>query len=158
MPKENSNIKSVLLRYGITFGVCLVASFLFALLMGLFTPWQELKQSSSWNFDSELTKVMFVLTNGTFSVGALATCFGLLIMAANGGAFEMLSYGIKRFISLFQKDINKIKFKTFYDYHVYNSSKPKTPFLFLVFVGLFFLALSAIFLIIYLVNYVPVIV
>jgi hypothetical protein len=158
MPKENSNIKSVLLRYGITFGVCLVASFLFALLMGLFTPWQELKQSSSWNFDSELTKVMFVLTNGTFSVGALATCFGLLIMAANGGAFEMLSYGIRRFISLFQKDINKIKFKTFYDYHVYNSSKPKTPFLFLVFVGLFFLALSAIFLIVYLVNYVPVIV
>lgn len=157
MPKENSNIKTTLLRYGITIGICLVVSFLYAILMGLFTPWQELKQSTSWTIDSELTKVMFVFTNGTFAVGTLATCFGLLVMAANGGAFEMLNYGIRRFISLFQKDINKIKFKTFYDYHVYNSSKPKTPFLFLVFVGLFFLALSAFFLIIYSVNYVPVI-
>ncbi|NLB48692.1 MAG: DUF3899 domain-containing protein, partial [Erysipelotrichia bacterium] len=109
----------------------------------------------NWNIDSELTKIHFILTNGASIVGVLATGFGLLIMAANGGAFEMIAYGVRRFFSLFQKDVNKVKFKTFYDYHVYNASKPKQPFMFLVVVGLVFLALATLFYLIYFFNYVP---
>lgn len=156
MFKEN-NTKSIVLHYSITLGVSLVICFLLSWLMGVFTPWEVLKVNTSWHFNNELTKVFFLLTNCTFIVGILASCFGLLIMAANGGAFEMLNYGLKRFFSLFQKDPTKVKFKTFYDYHTYNTDKPKTPFLYLVVVGLFFIALSCLFLFVYTSNYVPVV-
>lgn len=148
MQNYNSKLKTVL-RYVITFGICLILSFGLACLMGLFTPWEAVRDKTNWHIDSEETKNLFVLVNGLFSAGVITTCFGLLVLAADGGAFEMLGYGIRRFISLFQKDSNQIKFKTFYDYHVYHSSKPKAPFLYLVIVGLIFVAASLILLVIY---------
>ena len=69
---------------------------------------------------------------------------GVLVVASNGGAFEMFVYGMRRFISWFQKDVNKVRFKTFYDYHVYHSEKPKPEFLFLILVGLFYVGVSLI--------------
>ena len=148
MQNDNSKLKNIL-RYVITFGICLILSFGLACLMGLFTPWETVRDNTNWHIDSELTKNLFVLVNGTFSAGVITACFGLLVLAADGGAFEMLAYGLRRFISLFQKDPDKIKFKTFYDYHVYHSSKPKAPFLYLVIVGIVFVAASLILLIIY---------
>ncbi|HHT66697.1 MAG TPA: DUF3899 domain-containing protein [Erysipelotrichaceae bacterium] len=155
MQKKNK-IKKTILQYCITTGACLIVGFVIAVLYGLFTPWEALKESRPINIDSELTKVFFILTNSAFIVGVLTASFGLLILAANGGAFEMIVYGIRRFFSLFQKDVNKIKFKTFYDYHIYNQGKPKQPFLFLVVVGLVFIGLSMIFYVIYAQNYTPV--
>ena len=148
MQNESSKLKTIL-QYTITFGACLILSFVVACLMGLFTPWETVKANTNWHIDSELSKVLFTLINGSFIIGVVTLAFGLLILAADGGAFEMLGYGIRRFISLFQKDVNKIKFKTFYDYHVYHSSKPKIPFLFLIVNGLFFITISIVLLIIY---------
>ena len=93
---------------------------------------------------------MYILTNSTFVVGIVCAGFGLLVVASNGGAFEMFVYGMRRFFSLFQRDVNKVKFKTFYDYHVYRSSEPKRSFAYLLIVGGAFLALSGVFLAVYL--------
>ena len=149
MQDDNNNLLKSFLRYAITFGICLILSFGLACLMGIFTPYEVLKEKTNWHIDSEETKLLFVLVNATFSSGVIVTGFGLLVLAADGGAFEMLFYGVRRFISLFQKDSRKIKFKTFYDYHVYHSTKPKTPFLYLVIVGVVFIITSLILLIVY---------
>ena len=137
------------LKYLICFAVCAVVSFGVSALMGLFSSWESVKDITNWNIKDNETKVYFVLTNGAFITGILTACFGGLVALANGGAFTMLVYGIRRFISLFQKDVNKIKFKTYYDYYVYHHEKPKKPFLFLVLTGLLYVGISMIFLIIY---------
>ena len=143
--------KGHILRYVIAFSACLITSFILAAIMGIFTGWQVLKDNgSTWNFINEHSKNMFILTNSNFIVGVLVAAFGGLVALANGGAFETIVYGIRRFFSLFQKDVNKIRFKSLYDYHVYHSSKPKSPFLYLILVGLLFVAISMIFMVLYL--------
>ena len=145
----DENKKASILEYSITTGVCLVLSFLAAIFEGLFTPFEELVEITHWNIANETQKVFFTLTNGCFIVGVLCTCLGLMIFATNGGAFDMLIYGIRRFFSLFQKDVNKIKYKTFYDYRMAKEGKPKRTFFYFVAVGLFYVALSLLFLFIY---------
>ena len=46
--------------------------------------------------------VLHVLIDATFVVSVLFTGFGLLIFSANEGTFDMLSYGMTSFISLFK--------------------------------------------------------
>ena len=153
MREPLSNRQKTVLKYVITFGACLIVSFLLAVIMGLFRDYKAIKDAgSTWNFKDEYSKNLFVIINGTFITGILTACFGALVALANGGAFEMLVYGIRRFISLFQKDVNKIRFKTFYDYHVYHSEKPKSEFGFLVVNGLLFVGVSLI-LVIFYINY-----
>lgn len=145
MQKPPSDIKKTILKYVITFTACLLVSFLLAVIMGLFRDYKAIKDAgSTWNFKDEYSKNLFVIINGTFIVGILTASFGALVALANGGAFEMLVYGVRRFFSLFQKDVNKVKFKTFYDYHVYHSEKPKSEFGFLVINGLLFVGVSLI--------------
>ena len=145
-------VNSIWFRYIITFSACFIVTFVFAAISGIFSSWEAVQAKMQWNIVDELTKNMFILTNATFFTGALALAFGLLVLASNGGMFEMFVYGMRRFFSLFQRDINKIRFKTFYDYHMYKSGQPKTPLLHLVIAGIFFLALSGIFLAIYMQN------
>ena len=153
MQNPESNAKKTILEYLITFGACLTVSFILAVIFGLFRDWESIKAAgSTWNFKDEYSKNLFVIINATFVVGILTACFGGLVAMANGGAFEMLVYGVRRFISLFQKDPNKIRFKTFYDYHVYHSEKPKPEFLFLILVGLFYVGVSLILVVFYM-NY-----
>ena len=148
--KKVRNPDSLLLRYGITIGICLVLSFILIWVWGIFDNFEVVKEKTNWNINSELTKNMYILTNSTFVVGIVCAGFGLLVVASNGGAFEMFVYGMRRFFSLFQRDVNKVKFKTFYDYHVYRSSEPKRSFAYLLIVGGAFLALSGVFLAVYL--------
>ena len=150
MKKEPTNRKGLILRYVIAFSACLIVSFVIAVIMGLFVPWDVLKSNGrTWNFSDEYSKNLFILTNAPFIVGAILFCFGILVALANGGAFEFIVYGVRRFFSLFKKDPNNIKFKTFYDYHIYHSEKPKSPFLYLVIVGLIYVGISMIFMVLY---------
>ena len=139
----------LLIRYVICASACLILSFIYCAATGIFSPWQQVVNQTGWNINSELTKVMFILSNATFIVGMVCAGFGLLVVASNGGAFEMFVYGMRRFISIFQKDVNKIRFKTFYDYHIYKSSEPKKSFWYFIIIGVFFIALSGIFLAVY---------
>lgn len=92
--------------------------------------------------------VMHILTDATFASGALIFCFGILVVASNGGTFDMLSYGMISFISMFKKDVNKRKYKTFYDYRQTKQASPK-PYLYLIIVGAGYILISLIFLLLY---------
>ena len=148
--KDPNPVRTKILQYTITFAVCLVFCFIYVSVAGIFKSWKEVVNDMGWNINNEAAKAMFILSNGTFIIGVLTVAAGLLVFAANGGAFEMIVYGFKRFLSLFQRDPSKVKFKTYYDYHVYRSNAPNTPFLFLILVGLFYLLASMVFVIIYL--------
>ena len=146
--KETSNTVKAL-QYSITFAINAVLTTILTFFFGILNSWEVLHEKTNWNFNSELTKNMFVLSNASFIPGVLTLGLGLFILAADGGAFEMLVYGMTRFISLFKKNSKEVRFATFYDYHVYNSEQDKTPFLFLILVGAFFIVLSIIFVVIY---------
>jgi len=92
---------------------------------------------------------MFILTNASFTVGVISAGIGLLVFAANGGAFEFIAYGFRRFFSLFQRDPTRVRFRTYADYHAYRNEQPDHPFLFLIIVGALFIGLSMIFLAVY---------
>ena len=152
MQKLVESPKTKILQYTITFGVCALLSFGLACLLGLFTNWEVLKARASgwtWRFYDEYSKNMHVWCNATFIVGIFSFGFGMLFILSNGGAFEMLAYGMTRFFSLFKRDPSKVRFQTFYDYHTYRSGEPKRSFLFMVIIGLLFVGLSMMFMILW---------
>lgn len=99
------------------------------------------------NLESK-TEIMKLLTNSFFVPGILIFGFGLLILASNGGTFDMLVYGTKKFFDLFRKPEQRKITNTFYDYR---KAKQETPldFVYLVLIGLGFILVSVIFLILY---------
>ena len=148
-PPKRRVRSNIWIRYLVTFSSCAVAVLIYISIAGIFSNWEVVYANTHWNINSELSKNLYIFTNATFVIGVLCTMFGLLVIATNGGAFEMFAYGMRRFFSFFQRDINKIRFKTFYDYHVYKSSEPKRSFAHLLVVGIFVLALSGLFLALY---------
>jgi hypothetical protein len=88
------------------------------------------------------------LTDAFFTAGVLIFGFGLLIVASNGGTFEMLTYGVQKMFDLFRRDLTNVKHKTFYDYHLAKQDS-KLQFFYLIAVGLFYIGLSFLFLWLY---------
>lgn len=80
--------------------------------------------------------------------GILMLGFGLLVFATNGGAFDMLAFGVRKLFDLFKRDLTKVKYRTFYDYRQAQAEK-KRSFLHWIIVGGGFLLIAIIFLIIY---------
>ncbi len=80
--------------------------------------------------------------------GALMFCFGLLVFATNGGTFDMLAFGVRKFFELFRKDLTKVKYRTFYDYRQAQKEKKRT-FIHFIIVGSAFLLVAIVFLIVY---------
>lgn len=88
------------------------------------------------------------LCNAFTVSGAMMTGVGLLIFVTNGGAFDMLAFGFIKLIDLFKKDLTKVKYRTYYDYHKVQKEK-KRSFLHLLLIGLGFLIVAVILLIVY---------
>ena len=88
--------------------------------------------------------IYHILTDAFFTPGVILLCFGLLIVATDGGAFDMLRYGTMRFFSLFRRDPQDVKFKTYFEY-VSDKHKEHHNFWYLVGVGVFYIVISLIF-------------
>ena len=85
-----------------------------------------------------------------FVPGVLLTCLGLLVFAANGGVFDMLSYGIQKALRLVQKKEKRDLFpKTFFDYKVIRHGKQRGNTAAPLVCGLLFLAAAGLCLIPY---------
>ena len=97
---------------------------------------------------TELSDIYHILCDGFFVPGMLLLGFGLLIVASNGGTFDMLVYGTKKFFNLFRKNNQNRLAETFYDYKK-AKSESKLEFLFLIIPGLVYLVISMIFLMLY---------
>ena len=100
-------------------------------------------------FNQESTSdVMKLLVNGFFVPGVLILGFGLLVVASNGGTFDMIVYGTKKFIDLFRKPQYRKITNTFYDYRRSKQEHPGAS-AHLVLVGIGFIVVSLILLIFY---------
>ena len=93
-------------------------------------------------------EVYKILSDSFFVPGVCITGFGLLILASNGGTFDMLSFGMKKFFSLFKRDLKGTMNETFYDYKVAKEGTEKS-FGYMVIIGLVFIAISVIFVVFY---------
>ena len=87
-----------------------------------------------------------LLVNGFFVPGVIILGFGLLVVASNGGTFDMLVFGTKKFFDLFRKPHNRRITDTFYDYRK-AKQEHKGEFLYMILVGLGFIIVSLILLI-----------
>lgn len=92
--------------------------------------------------------LIFDLCNAFTVSGASMAGVGLLVFVTNGGAFDMLAFGFIKFIDLFKKDLTKVKYRTFYDYHKVQNEK-KRSFLHLLLIGMAFLVVALILLLVY---------
>ncbi len=108
------------LRYIITFAVGLVAAFIICLCKNIFSQ-------------TSLNEIFKILVDALFASGTVILGFGLLVVATNGGTFDMLAYGAIMFVSLFNKGTQR-KYKTFYDYHEAQKDR-KYSFAYLLIVG-----------------------
>ncbi len=99
-------------------------------------------------YQTQTSTVFRDLSDAFFVSGVIMAGLGLLVFASNGGAFDMLSFGVMRFFSLFKRDLTKVKYRTFYDYRKAQQEK-KRGFAFILIEGCVFLAVAALFLILY---------
>ncbi|MCM1194507.1 MAG: DUF3899 domain-containing protein [Corallococcus sp.] len=84
-----------------------------------------------------------------FSVSGIAMLgVGLLVFVTNGGAFDMIAFGVIKLVDLFKRDLTKVKYRTFYDYRQAQQEK-KRSYLNLIIVGTGFLIVGFAFLIAY---------
>jgi hypothetical protein len=123
------------LKYVITLSIGLGFALIIMVSKGIFT--QE-----------DPNEVYKILSDAFFVPGVCITGFGLLILASNGGTFDMLSFGMKKFFSLFKRDLKGTMNETFYDYRLAKEGTEKS-FGYMVIVGLVFITLSVIFVVFY---------
>ena len=100
-------------------------------------------------FKQETTSDVYkILVNAFFVPGILIFGFGLLVLASNGGTFDMLVYGTKKFADLFRKPHNRKITDTFYDYRRAKQEHPG-EFGYMILTGLGFIIVSLILLVFY---------
>ena len=100
----------------------------------------------SWEHTGQL--LMGEISNAFFVPGILIFCFGALLWASNGGAFDMLTFAIMKLFDSLKKDVTKVKYRTFYDYQQAQKDK-KLTFGHYMLVGLGFIVIALIFYLIY---------
>ncbi|HEY8390058.1 MAG TPA: DUF3899 domain-containing protein [Clostridia bacterium] len=127
-------MKNKILKYVITFSIGGCFSFLAFFRQNLFEK-------------SNLLDIFEILSNGFLLAGIIIFGLGSLIFVSNEGAFDIFVFGFKNFFSLFNREKRETR-QTYFEYRQERSNK-KTSFLFLLFVGGFYLLLSALFVILF---------
>ncbi len=85
------------------------------------------------------------VSDALFIPGILMTSFGLLLLVADEGVFDMLKFGVMKVFSMIRSEKKRAEMpRTYYDYRVERSEKPKVRISHLVMTGLFMMALAGI--------------
>lgn len=122
---------------------------LIAVLLGLAVSVAILLGEDAFNADSQQAWLR-ALCDAFFVPGVILCGFGLLLFVANDGFFDMINYGVLKVLKLVQREEKRAAFpKTFYEYKVMKDGSRKGGFAWLVWVGLGFIALAAVFLVPY---------
>lgn len=99
-------------------------------------------------FDQTSPKAIFhILTDVFFAVGVFLTCLGLLVVASNEGTFDMINFGVRKFLSYFKREDRQLR-QTFYEYRKIKMEN-KHSYGFFLSVGIFLIIVSLIFLYFY---------
>ena len=91
---------------------------------------------------------MIDLCDAFFVPGVIMLCFGLLVFATNGGAFDMLAFSVIKLFDLFKRDLTKSKYRTFYDYREVQKEKNR-QFVSFIIIGGGFLLVGIVFWLVY---------
>ncbi|MCQ2799130.1 MAG: DUF3899 domain-containing protein [Bacilli bacterium] len=101
--KDKKDIRGSLIRIAVAFAIGIAFFLVIIFSKGIINP--------------ESQKDMYkILVDGLFVPGIVLLGAGLLVFVTDGGAFDMLAYGIIKLIDVFRKDYENRKYKTFYDY------------------------------------------
>ena len=122
-------------RYLITTGVGMLIVFLIVLMKNGFT-------------ETDVEIAMQIWCDAFFVSGVFLTCGGLIVVASNGGVFDMLGYAVSLLWYTFKSSKVERKYKTFYDYREARKDRKRSVSYVLI-VGLAMLAISVVFLILY---------
>ena len=128
-------MKKNILRYSIASAVGLALAFVILCFKNIFSQ-------------TDAVKVFQILCDAFFVTGICFACIGVIMLAGNGGAFDMLGYAFVMLFDALRKDISKRKYKDFYEYRQAKKEK-KRNVLYMCVVGGAFIAISVIFLILY---------
>lgn len=93
--------------------------------------------------------MMSALCDACFVPGAFLTGIGILVLIANDGMFDILSYGAHSLLVLFSALRSPEKHVSYYDYKMQRLARRKHPSRIILWVGLLFLAAAAVFLVVY---------
>ena len=126
--------KNTLIKYIVSFVIGALLAFIIMWTRGIFS-------------EHRTVQIMAILSDGFFVSGVVLASIGLIIFAGNGGVFDMLSFSMILFVSLFRKNLQR-KYKDFYEYREAKKGK-KRSLAFLLISGLFYILVAGIFLIIY---------
>lgn len=122
-------------RYLITTGVGILIVLLVVLMKNGFT-------------ETDVTIALQIWCDAFFVSGVFLTCGGLIVVASNGGVFDMLGYAVSLLWYTFKSSKVERKYKTFYDYREARKDRKRSVSYVLI-VGLAMLAISVVFLILY---------
>ena len=128
-------MKKNILRYSIASAVGLALAFVILCFKNIFSQ-------------TDAVKVFQILCDAFFVTGICFACIGVIMLAGNGGAFDMLGYAFVMLFDALRKDISKRKYEDFYEYRQAKKEK-KRNVLYMFVVGGAFIAISVIFLILY---------
>ena len=123
--------KKKIIRIAAYFSAGLIVAFAVAATRGLFTA-------------GEIPEIRKTASDGCFVASACLIGFGLLLFAGNGGAFDMLAYGVKSVFSVFLPEEKRKNRETFYEYSARRQAKKK-PFALSLVIGCGYLVLSLLF-------------
>ena len=122
-------------RYLITTGAGMLIVLLIVLMKNGFT-------------ETDVEIAMQIWCDAFFVSGVFLTCGGLIVVASNGGVFDMLGYAVSLLWYTFKSSKVERKYKTFYDYREARKDRKRSVSYVLI-VGLAMLAISVVFLILY---------
>ncbi len=128
-------MKKRLIKYFITAGVGLAIAIGVSFIQSLY--WLE-----------DIQDIMKSLSDCFVVPGILLILFGLLVICSNGGTFDMLGFGMKKLVSVFKRHPTEKDKESFYDYRK-RKQENKHSFLYLIITGAGFLAIGAIFFVLY---------
>ena len=120
--------KKKIIRIAAYFSAGLIVAFAVAATRGLFTA-------------GEIPEIRKTASDGCFVASVCLIGFGLLLFAGNGGAFDMLAYGVKSVFSVFLPEEKRKTRETFYEYSARRQAKKK-PFAIPLVTGCGYLVLS----------------
>lgn len=123
-----------LLKYGLTLGIGLAAAVALAAGRGAFA---QSAAPLKWQY----------LSDGFFVVAVMLISAGLLAFVASDGLFDMVSFGVKKVLSLVHRDESRLS-GTFYEYKLMKQGK-RGGHGFLLVTGAVFLAVAAACLLLY---------
>ncbi len=117
-------------------------SLLVSLGAGLLISVSVLVMNSFWTVGKP--DIFRLLSDACIVSAALVGGVGVLVFAANGGLFDMLSYGFRQFIDHFRPSARNEHYRSFYDYKQAKGER-RRPTAHMMIAGIIFFLLSLVF-------------